>query len=132
MNKYGAKRTYSNSIGLWFASRRECYRAEELNLMQKAGEISDLQFQVKFVLFDGAVYGRGDIRRQKITITIDFAYKLRLRSDPLLKKAGGDSGKIILYGSTIYEDTKGVLTRDFRSKLAWLKQLKDIDVILSS
>jgi hypothetical protein len=67
--------------------------------MQKAGEISQLEFQHKFVLNE----------KPKVTITIDFRYFNR--SD---------------YFWT-YEDAKGVMTRDFRTKLAWLKQLHNID-----
>lgn len=45
--KYHAKRTIS-SDGKVFASKREANRYEELLLLQKAGEISDLKCQVPF------------------------------------------------------------------------------------
>lgn len=101
-NKYGARRTYSNLCERWFASKMECVRGEELKALELYGVISDLKYQVRFVLCD---------KPYKVTITIDFAYK----ADGIQK----------------YEDTKGVLTRDFRSKLAWLKQKYNVDVILS-
>ena len=104
MNKYHAKRTYSNAIGRWFASRKECYRATELGLMQKGGFITDLTFQEKFVLSENP----------KVTITIDFKYR-----EPVLAPF------------FTYEDSKGVLTRDTRTKLAWLKEKEGIEVILS-
>ena len=103
MTKYNAKRTYSPMLNMTFASKLEAGRAEELWLMQRAGLISDLQFQVKFKLSE----------RPKVSITIDFAYKQRET------------------GAQFYEDSKGYLTRDFRTKLAWLKKWRDIDVILS-
>lgn len=99
--KYGARRTYSELCQRWFASRLEARHGEELVLLERAGEISDLRYQVKLVLS----------YKPKVTITIDFAYK----EDGIQK----------------YEDTKGVLTRDFRTKMCWLKQLHDIDVLLS-
>lgn len=101
MNKYGAIRTFSNLCERWFASKAECRRGEELHLLRYAGEISHLAYQVKFVLSE----------KPKVTITVDFTY--------------------IENGVRIYEDTKGVLTRDFRTKLAWLKQLHNIDVRLT-
>ena len=44
MNKYRNKKTGS------YASKKEAKRAQELKLMEKAGLISDLAEQVKFVL----------------------------------------------------------------------------------
>lgn len=100
-NKYGAKRTWSEWCQRTFASRAEARRAEELELLQRGRVISDLRYQVTFKLND----------EPKVSITVDFAYK--------------ENGK------QIYEDTKGVLTRDFRTKLAWLKSVSGIDVILN-
>ncbi len=101
MNKYGAKRTWSELCNRTFASKAEARRGEELALLERAGEISDLSYQVKFILSD----------KPRVTITIDFSY--------------------IEMGEGIFEDTKGVLTRDFRTKLAWLEQSQGIKVLLS-
>ena len=101
MNKYRAIRTYSELCGRCFASRAECQRGEELALLQRAGVISDLEYQVRFVLS----------KMPRVTITIDFTYS----ED----------------GRRVYEDAKGVLTRDFRSKMAWLEQRFGIHVVLS-
>jgi hypothetical protein len=101
-NKYGAKRTWSNLCNRWFASKAEALRGDELFLLQKGGVISELEFQRRFVLH----------KKPIIAITIDFKYK--------------HNGKIT------YEDVKGILTRDFRTKLYWLKDQQRIDVILTS
>ncbi|GAG05441.1 unnamed protein product, partial [marine sediment metagenome] len=69
-------------------------------ILEIAGEIEDLVYQHTFPL----------CKKPKITITIDFIYTEN--------------------GVRVYEDTKGVLTRDFRTKLAWLKQLHGIEVEL--
>lgn len=100
-NKYGALRTYSDLCQRFFASKKECLRGEELCLLEKVGEITDLRYQYKFTLS----------RKPLVTITVDFTY--------------------LENGRRVWEDSKGVLTRDFRTKLAWLKQVTDIDVILS-
>lgn len=102
MNKYHAKRTWSELCGRWFASKVECIRGEELALLEKAGEIYQLEYQPKFILCENP----------KVTITLDFQYL-------------GDKGNI-----WVYEDVKGILTRDFRTKLAWLKEKYGIEVKL--
>jgi len=91
-NKYHAKRTWSELCQRTFDSQAEAQWGEGLTLMEKAGEIQDLQFQVKYVLS----------YKPRITIKIDFQYK--------------ENGQIKR------QDVKGVLTRDFRTKLAWLKE----------
>ncbi len=100
-NKYHAKRTYSKLCHRFFHSKGEAERGEELRLLEMAGKIQDLRFQVKFTLCD----------KPKVTIAIDFSYM--------------DDGV------RIFEDFKGVLTRDFRTKLAWLQTKKGMIVILS-
>ena len=47
-SKYHAQKTFFN--GIWFDSAREADRYSELLLLQRAGKISDLQCQVKYVL----------------------------------------------------------------------------------
>ncbi|KKK96986.1 hypothetical protein LCGC14_2657270 [marine sediment metagenome] len=84
-----------------FDSKAECRRGEELALLERGGRIGNVFYQRKFVLCE----------KPKITITIDFDYMEK--------------------GHQIFEDTKGVLTRDFRTKLAWLKEKYGIDVVLS-
>jgi len=103
-NKYHARRTFSALCKRTFSSKAEAKRGEELEIMDLYGHIDTLEYQKKFVLSEKP--------NRKVTITIDFAYK--------------DEN-----GEQKYEDTKGVLTRDFRTKLAWLKQLHGIDVELT-
>lgn len=100
-NKYGARRTYSNLCERWFASKMECVRGEDLKALELYGQIANLEYQKRFVLNE----------KPKVSITVDFAYTAD--------------------GIQRYEDTKGVLTRDFRTKLAWLKEKYNVDVILS-
>ena len=100
-NKYHALRTYSELCGRVFDSRAEAVRGEELALLERAGQIEDLRYQVKFVLSVSP----------KITVSIDFSY--------------------VENGKRIYEDVKGVLTRDSRTRYAWLKQLHGIPVKLN-
>jgi hypothetical protein len=104
VNKYGAKRTWSELCQRWFASKREAQRGEELRMLEMAGAIRGLKYQVRYVLST----------EPKVSITIDFKYII-------------DQPWECHY---IFEDVKGVLTRDFRTKLAWLKQKEGIEVQL--
>jgi len=111
MNKYKSIKVWSELAQRTFDSKLECRRAEELILLEKAGEIEDLKFQVKFVLYE----------KPRITITIDFSYV----------EAGVFSEYKIPIKVLKYEDTKGVLTRDTRTKLAWLEEKHGVRVKLT-
>ncbi len=96
-NKFYAKRTVHNGIA--FDSRREAKRWAELCLLEKAGEIADLRRQVPLELEgrDGPLLTRTG---RRMRLTVDFAYT-DLRT-----------------GRTIYEDAKGVPTRDYEVRRA--------------
>ena len=99
-NKYGAQRTWSELCQRTFSSKAEARRGEELELLQRAGEIIRLVYQPKWVL----------CKKPKITYTADFSYH--------------EKGKVIV------EDVKGVLTRETRVKLAWVKEKYGVEVRL--
>ena len=101
-NKYHAARTWSELCGRMFDSTAEARRGEALVMMERAGEINQLAYQVRWDLSE----------KPKVTYTVDFAYC---------------DGKT---GERIREDVKGVLTRDTRTKLAWLKQKYGIEVVV--
>ena len=107
INKYHAKKTIVN--GIEFASRKEAHRYQELLLLQRAGEIQDLQMQVKYVLIPAqyetyARYGKNgnrlkDGRRlieRECSYIADFVYTIG--------------------GQGVVEDTKGFRTKDYGIK----------------
>ena len=89
-NKYGAKKVKTLD-GQVFDSQKEYRRCIELQLLERAGKISDLQRQVKYEL----------IPKQKgeraCTYVADFVYR--------------DSD-----GNIVVEDTKGVRTDAYKMK----------------
>jgi hypothetical protein len=100
-NKYRAVKTYSELCERTFDSKAEARRGEELKLLERAGEIRDLQYQVLFSL----------CQKPKIAIKIDFSYREN--------------------GQVVYEDVKGMgETREFRVKRAWLKEKHGVDVVI--
>jgi uncharacterized protein YxjI len=101
LNKYHAKRTWSAIAQRTFDSMAEARRGEALRLMELAGEISDLEYQVRFVLSV----------KPRITYTADFRYTQD--------------------GQVIVEDYKGQLLRDTRTKISWVKEKFGIEVRLT-
>lgn len=81
-NKYGAKKVIID--GITFASKKEGERYSELKLLERAGEISDLQLQVKFLLIPAqrepdSIGRRGGVKKgrtieQECAYVADFVY----------------------------------------------------------
>ena len=108
-NKYGADKVVVD--GIRFDSKREARRYQELFLLLKAGEISDLRMQVKYQLIPaqrepdriGPKGGRkpGKVIEKEVNYVADFVYKDK-------------------DGNEIVEDTKGFRTKEYiiKRKLA--------------
>lgn len=94
-NKYGAKKEVVR--GIKFDSKKEASRWMELQLLERAGEISDLKRQVKVELIGQhrPLYTRTG---RNMKLTFDFSY--------------------IEDGLNIYEDAKGYPTRDYEVRVA--------------
>lgn len=102
MNKYH-NRKVRTSDGCIHDSRKEAVRWNELKLMEKAGVITDLQRQVKFVLipaqyeFDSigknGKYKKGKCLEREASYIADFTYYEN--------------------GSLVVEDVKGVRTKEY-------------------
>lgn len=72
-------RKYRNKIteldGIRFDSRREATRWAELRLLEKAGEIYDLQRQVAFVLIPAQKNLQGKVIEREAKYLADFTYR---------------------------------------------------------
>lgn len=122
VNKYHSKKISRD--GMTFDSVKEYRRFCELSLLQKAGKITDLQRQVKYVLisaqYEPDIIGpKGGVKRGKLierecSYVADFVYKERLQ----------DKEKYIQSGwiepergwETVVEDSKGFRTKDYAIK----------------
>ena len=115
MNKYHSHKITVN--GETFDSKKEYRRFQELKLMERAGKITDLQRQVKFILIPvqrepDTTGSRGGVKRGKLierecSYLADFVYM--------------EDGKKVV------EDTKGVKTKDYiikRKLMLWLHGIK--------
>lgn len=76
-NKYHAKKDYRNDGGktVKFDSRKEARRYDELRLLERAHQISDLQRQVKFVLIPAQRDPKGKLIERQCYYVADFTYK---------------------------------------------------------
>lgn len=104
MNKYHAKKIVVD--GMVFDSKKEARQYAFLKCLENAGEISDLQRQVEFLLIPeqrepdtigarGGVH-RGKLLERKVTYVADFTY---MRD-----------------GEYVVEDAKGMKTKDYTLK----------------
>lgn len=112
--------------GITFDSKKEAHRYQELKLLEKAGEISGLQLQVKYVLipeqreFTNEIYksgkNKGRFKKGKLierdcSYIADFVYQ--------------ENGK------TVVEDTKGMRTKDYiikRKLMLWVHRIRITEV----
>ena len=104
--KYKSVRTTVG--GITFDSKSEARRYSELRLLEREGQISELQLQPCFILAPSVRYH--DVKRLKpaLRYVADFEY--------------------IEKGIKIIEDVKGMQTPVFKIKRHLLKVLHDIDV----
>ena len=92
MNKYKNRKIVVDNIK--FDSILEANRYQELKLLQRAKQISNLRLQVPFLLQEG--FKKNGKTHREIKYIADFVYEEN--------------------GQTIVEDTKGICTEVFRIK----------------
>jgi hypothetical protein len=116
-SKYGSKKVEVD--GITFDSKKEAKRYQELRLLEKAGEISYLAMQVKFVLIPtqrepDTIGARGGIHKGKV-IEKECAYI-------------ADFVYIDKEGNTCVEDTKGFKTKDYIIKRKLMLRVHNIRI----
>ncbi|MCI8348688.1 MAG: DUF1064 domain-containing protein [Firmicutes bacterium] len=107
MNKYKAKKTEVN--GIMFDSRKEAGRYVELKMLEKAGYITDLRLQQKFVLIP-AQKKNGKTVERECSYIADFVY------------ADKETGEVVV------EDTKGFRTDTYKIKRKLMLYVHGIEV----
>lgn len=102
-NKYGAKKSGG------YDSKKEHSRANELKLMQRAGLISNLREQVKYVLIPAQRDTAGNLLEWECSYYADFVYNTD--------------------GKTVVEDTKGVRTKEYKIKRKLMLHVHGISIV---
>lgn len=101
-SKYRSKKTAVD--GIVFDSKHEAARWQELKLLERAGQISNLTRQVKYQLIPTQ---RGSVRTERgVSYIADFVYTKN--------------------GQTVIEDAKGVKTPDYIIKRKLMLQVHGI------
>lgn len=103
-NKYGARKT--NAFGITFDSQREANRYAELLILQRAGQIQNLELQKEFVLIPAQKIN-GKTAERAVLYRADFTYTEN--------------------GNTVVEDVKGFRTKDYilkRKLMLWVHGIR--------
>lgn len=111
--KYGNKETLSDD-GIKFGSKKEKDRYDDLLIMQRVGEIKDLELQPRFSLIDSVKFAGTDRAKPAIRYFADFAYT--------------DTKT----GQRIIEDVKSKITREspiYRMKKHMMLAIHGIEVL---
>ena len=106
------KQKYRNKKTNGYDSKKESRRAAELKLLQRAGEIFNLQEQVKFELVPSQyeiVNGKRVCVERSVSYYADFQYNDK-------------------EGNTVIEDTKGFRTNDYIIKRKLLLYMYGIKI----
>ena len=100
--------------GIKFDSKKEAKRYRDLLLMQRAGEISDLETQPRFRLVEGVKFSGDKRAKPAIRYTADFAY-----TD-------------VKTGKRVIEDVKSPVTRkktDYKMRRHMMLAIHGIEVL---
>ena len=93
--------------GIRFDSVKEARRYVDLNLLQRAGQIQDLQIQVPFILIPKQKDSKGRVIRE-VKYIADFVYMEK--------------------GRKIVEDVKGYRTKEYQIKKKLMKYFHNIEI----
>ena len=105
-NKYGARKVTVD--GIRFDSLKEARLYRDLKLMERAGEICDLQLQVPFELIPTQKDEKGKVIERKVVYKADFTY--------------WQGGRFVVV------DAKGVRTKEYIIKRKLMLQKYNIRV----
>ena len=102
MSKYGSRKTFVD--GMLFDSKAEAARWQELQLLERAGEVSGIERQVTYELIPKQPGERA------VKYIADFRYKTK-------------------EGQTIVEDVKGFKTEEYKIKRKLMLHVHGIRVV---
>lgn len=107
-SKYGARKTELD--GMVFDSNHEARRYAYLKTLERAGEISGLERQVKYILVPAQAGEDGKIVERAVIYVADFVYR--------------DAHS----GEKVVEDAKGMRTRDYIIKRKLMRYVHGIEI----
>ena len=121
-NKYRSQKTCCNQ-GHLHDSKHEAMRCDELSLLERAGEIRELQQQVKYTLIPTQREASEEIYKSGIN-------KGKHKPGKIIEKDCAYYADFDYYtksGEHVVEDTKGVKTKDYiikRKLMSWVFNIR--------
>jgi hypothetical protein len=109
-----AHQKYRNRPTGGYASRKEAKRAQELRLMQQAGEISDLMEQVSYEIIPKQYFG-GKLIERECRYVADFVYQVISLASNIPE--------------IVVEDCKGMRTPDYKIKRKLMLKVHGIRIL---
>lgn len=109
MSKYGNKKVVLN--GITFDSQKEARRYRDLSLLERVGEIKELELQKPFVLAESVKFESEPKRKPAVKYVADFVYQ--------------ENGQLVV------EDVKSAMTRKlpvYRLKKHLMKSVHGIEI----
>ena len=109
MAKYNKKKVVRN--GITFDSQKEARRYRDLSLLERAGEIKNLELQKAFILAESVKFENEPRRKPAVKYVADFVYR--------------EKGEIVV------EDVKSEMTRKlavYRLKKHLMKSVHGIEI----
>lgn len=109
--------------GITFDSKKEAKRYQELLLLERAGQIVDLETQVKFELIPSQRVD-GKVVERACTYVADFAYLVPTHGQEI-----DEEGRVHFWDGyePVVEDTKGFKTKDYiikRKLMLWVHGIR--------
>ena len=109
MTKYNNKKVVLN--GITFDSQKEARRYQDLSLLERAGEINDLELQKAFILAESVKFESEPRHKPAVKYVADFVYR--------------ENGQLVV------EDVKSTMTRNlpvYRLKKHLMKSVHGIEI----
>lgn len=109
MTKYNNKKVVLN--GITFDSQKEARRYRDLSLLERAGEIKDLELQKAFILAESVKFESEPRRKPAVKYVADFVYREK--------------------GQLVVEDVKSKMTRSlpvYRLKKHLMKSVHGLEI----
>lgn len=129
-SKYGAVRTTVD--GVVFHSKREAARYQELRLLEKAGEIRNLELQPVYSLHVPALWRMPNKDAEFVMHGVgewrgDFRYEERMTEHILTRRECTWPGQVVEW-KPVTEDAKGVKTPVYRLKKRMVEGIYGIKI----
>ena len=94
--------------GYTFDSKRECLRYQQLKLMEKAGEITDLEVHPSYDVVINGEPVRYSVSKRPISIELDFLYFDKVKGQKVVEDVKGRDNAVSRIKRALFEHIYGI------------------------